>query len=77
MVTFELTTTGSATVGSTYPISLDFRYDDTEGDSHLTKTYRIPIDVTESEERGLPLPVIAVALLVLGVGALVIYRRQQ
>ena len=77
MVTFELTTTGSATVGSTYPISLDFRYDDTEGDSHLTKTYRIPIDVTESEEGGLPLPVIAVALLVLGVGALVIYRRQQ
>jgi len=76
-LTFELTTTGSATVGSTYPISLDFRYDDTEGDSHLTKTYRIPIDVTESEERGLPLPVIAVALLVLGVGALVIYRRQQ
>jgi sialidase-1 len=77
MVTFELTTTGSATVGSTYPISLDFRYDDTEGDSHLTKTYRIPIDVTESEEGGLPLPVIAVALLVIGVGALVIYRRQQ
>jgi len=76
-LTFELTTTGSATVGSTYPISIDFRYDDTEGDSHLTKTYRIPIDVTESEERGLPLPVIAVALLVLGVGALVIYRRQQ
>ena len=76
-LTFELTTTGSATVGSTYPISLDFRYDDTEGDSHLTKTYRIPIDVTESEEGGLPLPVIAVALLVLGVGALVIYRRQQ
>lgn len=76
-VTFELTTTGSATVGSTYPISLDFRYDDTEGDSHLTKTYRIPIDVTESEEGGLPLPVIAVVLLVIGTGALVIYRRRQ
>lgn len=76
-VTFELTTTGSATVGSTYPISLDFRYDDTEGDSHLTKTYRLPIDVIESQEGGLPLPVIAVALLVIGTAALVIYRRQQ
>jgi sialidase-1 len=76
-VTFELTTTGSATVGTTFPISLDFRYDDTEGDSHLTKTYRIPIDVTESEEGGLPLPVISVALLVIGTGALVIYRRRQ
>jgi len=76
-VTLELTTTGSATVGSTYPVSLDFRYDDTDGDSHLTDTYRVPIDVTESEESGLPLPIIAVALLVIGTGALVIYRRRQ
>lgn len=77
MVTFELTTTGSATAGSTYPISLDFRYDDTDGDSHLTDTYRVPIDVTESEEGGLPLPIIAVALLIIATGALVVYRRQQ
>jgi len=76
-VTFELATTGSATAGSTYPISLDFRYDDTDGDSHLTDTYRIPIDVTESDEGGLPLPVIGVVLLIIGTGALVIYRRQQ
>ncbi|WP_284011610.1 COG1361 S-layer family protein [Haloarcula pelagica] len=76
-VTFELTTTGSATVGSTYPISIDFRYDDTDGDSHLTKTYRVPIDVTESEEGGLPLPIIAVVLLIIGTGALVAYRRLQ
>ncbi|GAB3701415.1 COG1361 S-layer family protein [Halorubrum pallidum] len=76
-MTFELTTTGSATAGSTYPISLDFRYDDADGDSQLTDTYRVPIDVTESEEGGLPLPVIVVALLVVGTGALVVYRRRQ
>ncbi|WP_241686289.1 COG1361 S-layer family protein [Halorubrum amylolyticum] len=76
-MTLELTTTGSATPGSTYPISLDFRYDDVDGDSQLTDTYRVPIDVTESEGGGLPLPVIIVALLVVGTGALVVYRRRQ
>ncbi|WP_256403026.1 COG1361 S-layer family protein [Halorubrum salinum] len=76
-MTFELTTTGSATAGSTYPVSFDFRYDDADGDSQLTDTYRVPIDVTESEEGGLPLPVIVVALLVVGTGALVLYRRRQ
>lgn len=76
-MTFELTTTASATPGSTYPVSLDFRYDDADGDSQLTDTYRVPIDVTESEEGGLPLPIIVVALLVVGTGALVLYRRRQ
>jgi sialidase-1 len=76
-MTFELTTTGSATAGSTYPISLDFRYDDADGDSQLTDTSRVPIDVIESEDGGLPLPVIVVALLVVGTGALVVYRRRQ
>jgi len=76
-MTFELTTTGSATAGSTYPISLDFRYDDADGDSQLTDTFRVPIDVVESEDGGVPLPVIIVALLVVGTGALVVYRRRQ
>ncbi|WP_231899216.1 COG1361 S-layer family protein [Halorubrum trapanicum] len=76
-MTFELTTTGSATPGSTYPISLDFRYDDVDGDSHLSDTYRAPIDVTASEGGGLPIPIIVVALLMVGTAALVIYRRRQ
>ena len=74
---FELTTTGSATVGSTYPISLDFRYDDVDGDSQLTDTYRVPIDVTASEGGGLPIPIIIIAILIVGTGGLVLYRRQQ
>jgi len=76
-MTFELTTTSSATPGSTYPISLDFRYDDVDGDSQLSDTYRVPIDVTASEEGGLPLPIILVAVLIVGTGALVVYRRRQ
>ena len=74
---FELTTTGSATAGSTYPISLDFRYDDVDGDSQLTDTYRVPIDVTASEGGGLPIPIIIIVILIVGTGGLVLYRRQQ
>ncbi|MFC7187423.1 COG1361 S-layer family protein [Halorubrum yunnanense] len=76
-MTFELTTTASATAGSTYPVSFDFRYDDADGDSQLTDTYRVPIDVSESEGGGLPLPVIVIVLLVVTTGALVVYRRRQ
>jgi len=76
-MTFELSTTDSATPGSTYPISLDFRYDDVDGESQLSDTYRVPIDVTASEDGGLPLPIIFLAILVVGTGGLVVYRRQQ
>ncbi|WP_239640165.1 COG1361 S-layer family protein [Halorubrum coriense] len=74
---FELSTTGSATPGSTYPISLDFRYDDVDGDSQLSDTYRVPIEVTASEGGGLPLPIIFLAVLVVGTGGLIVYRRRQ
>jgi sialidase-1 len=76
-MTFELGTTDSATPGSTYPISLDFRYDDADGDSQLSDTYRVPIEVTESEGGGLPLPIILLGALVVGTGGLVVYRRRQ
>ena len=76
-MTFELTSTGSATPGSTYPISVDIRYDDADGDSQLSDTYRVPIDVIESEDGGLPLPVVLVGLLIAGTGVLVWYRRRQ
>lgn len=36
-----------------YPMRLDFRYDDARGSSQLSDTYRIPVPVTEAEE-GLP-----------------------
>ncbi|TKX70910.1 exo-alpha-sialidase [Halorubrum sp. GN11GM_10-3_MGM] len=76
-MTFELSTTDSATPESTYPISLDFRYDDVDGDSQLSDTYRVPIEVTASEGGGLPLPIILLAALVVGTGGLIVYRRRQ
>jgi sialidase-1 len=76
-MTLELTSTASATPGSTYPISVDVRYDDADGDSQLTDTYRIPIDVIESQGGGLPLPLVIVVLMIAGTGVLVWYRRQK
>ena len=76
-MTFDLSATGSATPGSTYPISFDFRYDDADGNSQLSDTVRVPIDVTESEGGGLPLPALAVVLLVVVAGAAVYYRRRE
>ncbi|MDZ5811827.1 CARDB domain-containing protein [Halorubrum sp. AD140] len=76
-MSFEVAATDAAAPGNTYPVSFDFRYDDADGDSQLTDTTRVPIDVTEREDGGLPLPVIVVAFLLVGTVALVIYRRRQ
>ena len=76
-MTFDLSATASATPGSTYPISFDFRYDDANGDSQLSDTVRVPIDVTESEGGGLPIgPIIVVLVVVAAGGAAVWYRRR-
>ncbi|WP_435095623.1 COG1361 S-layer family protein [Halorubrum sp. N11] len=69
-LTFDLEASGSATA-KTYPVSFDFRYDDSNGNSQLSDTTRIPITVVSSEGGfpiGLALGVLLV-LLVLGVGA--------
>ncbi|WP_228841097.1 COG1361 S-layer family protein [Halorubrum sp. AJ67] len=76
-MTFDLSATGSATPGSTYPISFDFRYDDANGDSQLSDTVRVPIDVTESEGGGLPIGPIVVVLVVLAAGGAAVWYRRR
>ena len=39
-----------------YPVSIDFTYEDAGGDSVLSDTYRVPVDVVERERRPLPVP---------------------
>jgi hypothetical protein len=46
-VTFSIAAAGSATP-KVYPVSLDFQYDEPDGDTKLSDTYRVPIEVTES-----------------------------
>lgn len=73
-MTFDLEASGSATA-KTYPISFDFRYDDERGNSHLSGTTRVAIDVTDGGG-GVPLGLIAVLTLTgLGAGAYVYQRR--
>ncbi|MFP4530872.1 MAG: COG1361 S-layer family protein [Halodesulfurarchaeum sp.] len=74
-ISFGIDAASSASV-KTYPVSLDFQYD-SDGDSKLSKTYRVPVSVTEPVDSG-PSPyliggAIAVAVLVV---AIVLYRRR-
>ncbi|WP_299265238.1 COG1361 S-layer family protein [Halorientalis sp.] len=48
-----------------YPLSVDFEYDDADGDTLLSDRYRLPIDVEESSGGGgFPLPLIGVGVVV-------------
>ena len=75
-VSFELTAAASATPGKTYPISFDFRYDDEQDTSQLSNTVRVPVDVTESQEGGLPLPLVLGGVVLAAIVGAVWYRRQ-
>jgi len=44
---FSIGAAGSATP-KVYPVSLDFQYDEPDGDTKLSDTYRVPVEVTES-----------------------------
>jgi hypothetical protein len=77
------TTTINFTVGASgaspkvYPVSLDFQYDDADGDTLVSDTYRLPVEVTDRERGGggLPLGLLGVgALIVIGVGAFIRFR---
>lgn len=60
-VAFEVSVADDATP-QTYPLRLDFRYDDERSNSQLTDTYRVPIEVSEPDDDGL-------SALWIGVGA--------
>lgn len=65
---FELSTAPDA-LGKVYPVSMDFQYEDGDGDTRLSNTYEVPVTVTErSSGSGLDPLLVGVVL----VGALVI-----
>ncbi len=76
-VTVDLSAGGEATAKN-YPVSMDFRYTDADGDSKLTDSYRMAIDVTEPTDDGggLPLGPLVIGLVaVAGVGGFLWRRR--
>ncbi|WP_164974663.1 COG1361 S-layer family protein [Halegenticoccus tardaugens] len=76
-LTFEVSAASGA-VPNTYPLSLDFQYDEEDGETKLSDTYEVPITVTEPEGDGLPLgPIGGVALsLLFAVAVAWLWRRR-
>lgn len=77
-IKFALAVDGGALGAKTYPAKVDFRYETAEGDSKISDTYQVPVQVTEPTDDGLPLPLIGgvVALLLVLVGAGYYYRKR-
>ena len=77
-VTVDLSASEGATIKS-YPVSMDFRYTDSDGDSKLTDSYRLSIDVTEPSDDGggLPLGPLVIGLVVVGGVGGVLWRRRN
>ena len=72
---FRISADGGA-APRTYSIEMDFRYDDADGTSKVSDTYRAAIDVTEAEGGGVPwLPVVGLVVIV-AVVAGVVWRRR-
>jgi hypothetical protein len=77
-VTFRASVAADA-LSKSYPVSVDFQYEDGDGDVRLSDTYRIPVRATESGDGG-PLSigwlgVAAVVALALVGGYVVLSRR--
>ena len=76
-VTFEVSASAGATP-RTYALQTDFRYDDADGTSRVSDTYRTAIDVTAAEEGGIPWLGVGVVIVVVVVAAgAFAYRRRE
>jgi hypothetical protein len=76
-VTFGIGAAGGA-LEKTYPLEMDFQYDDAEGDTLTSQTYRLPVSVEAVETDdgdGLPLPLLVIGALVLVAVLYLGYRR--
>jgi hypothetical protein len=76
-VVFGLDVAGGA-LQKAYPLSVDFQYDDGSGDTKLTDTYQVAVDVSAPEDDGPSTAVIAggVLVVVLVVAGALWWRRQ-
>jgi hypothetical protein len=66
---------GGNALEKSYPVSVDFQYELPDGDTEVSRTYRVPVGVERTERRRLPfLPIAIGGLAVMGVGLFVWYR---
>jgi sialidase-1 len=61
-VSFDLSAGGGATP-KTYAATVDFRYDDSENESQISDTYRVPVEVSAPSGGGGGPPVLPIAVL--------------
>lgn len=75
-ITFGIASSGGA-LEKAYPVDLDFQYD-VDGDTELSKTYTVAIDVTEpTDSGGLPTTYLVVGgVVLLAVGGYLLYRQR-
>jgi len=67
---------GGAALEKTYPVSVDFQYELPDGDTEVSRTYRVPVTVDRQERGGGSfLPITIGALAVTGLGLFVWFRR--
>ena len=72
---FRISADGGA-APRTYSIEMDFRYDDADGTSKVSDTYRAAIDVTEAEGGGAPWLLVGGLVVLVAVVAGVVWRRR-
>lgn len=71
---FDLSVADSA-MPKDYSVSMDARYTDERGVTTLSGTYRVPITVVQSEDEGLPLVFVGIALLIVA-GLAFVFRTR-
>ncbi|MFB6179617.1 MAG: COG1361 S-layer family protein [Halorientalis sp.] len=75
--TITFTVSASGADAKDYPVSMDFQYDDSAGDTHVSDTYRVPVTVTEKKKGGGGFPLILVGFGVVaavGIGGYMRFR---
>lgn len=75
-ITFSVGASGGA-LEKNYPVSVDFQYDESDGDTKLSDTYRIPVSVeqVETEQSGPPLVILLGGGLAVSLAGAYLYRR--